>query len=553
MHNYLIIYRQCADSVQLVTSRALPANSSALDKSGKEDTSSGQQTTKKPKKQTKKMNTLTARVTARYVADEEDPEVTESHNPTRRKQTKTKVHEPQFIVLSPEAATKAIDEQDLVFGTCSQLEREGSPTMLRDMQTAIRESENRTCQERQSRDSQSVSSRSGTGLSRLSAPRNLWSVAARDLDGSLVNAEVLDMVDDDVSRIHSKTNKAPTRPRKNETLDLVTDLPTKQTAIPSETQNICPSQPTGNNVEVVREPSPPRSQRPMPHYAGFTEAELRQQVSSYGFKPVKSRKKMIDLLEKCWESRNGPVEKARDGEKSSADVVESTTAVLLQPQDTGKKTQKTTKAKPKPKPSTQSQVPADKVTTTTTATTKPQPATPSKRKQATKSTAKTQAKTLEPPPQSADEIEDSEGEVIPSPSRLQTRYTSSLSLSPAKAGAKRKAKAKNTDKTKLPISTDPSTDLPKRRSLPDLETQITQAVRAQSQSQSPPSASNRRNSPTWHEKVLMYDPIILEDFAAWLNTTGLGLVGEDREVGPGAVREWCERKGICCCWKRGDV
>jgi hypothetical protein len=48
----------------------------------------------------------------------------------------------------------------------------------------------------------------------------------------------------------------------------------------------------------------------------------------------------------------------------------------------------------------------------------------------------------------------------------------------------------------------------------------------------------------------MYDPIILEDFTAWLNVEGLGLVGEDREVGTAHVREWCESKGVCCCWKK---
>jgi hypothetical protein len=48
----------------------------------------------------------------------------------------------------------------------------------------------------------------------------------------------------------------------------------------------------------------------------------------------------------------------------------------------------------------------------------------------------------------------------------------------------------------------------------------------------------------------MYDPIVLEDFTSWLNVEGLGLIGEDREVGTAAVREWCEGKGICCCWKK---
>lgn len=68
------------------------------------------------------------------------------------------------------------------------------------------------------------------------------------------------------------------------------------------------------------------------------------------------------------------------------------------------------------------------------------------------------------------------------------------------------------------------------------------AVRAQ------PRMSSFASGPSWHEKILMYDPIVLEDFAAWLNTEGLGLVSEDREVGVGFLRQWCESKGVCCCF-----
>ena len=54
---------------------------------------------------------------------------------------------------------------------------------------------------------------------------------------------------------------------------------------------------------------------------------------------------------------------------------------------------------------------------------------------------------------------------------------------------------------------------------------------------------------TWYEKMLLYDPIVLEDLAVWLNTEGLGRVDEDDEVSPEIVKEWCEEKSICCVWK----
>ena len=49
----------------------------------------------------------------------------------------------------------------------------------------------------------------------------------------------------------------------------------------------------------------------------------------------------------------------------------------------------------------------------------------------------------------------------------------------------------------------------------------------------------------------MYDPIVLEDLTAWLNTEGLQSIGEDDEVGALDVREWCESQGVCCLWKGG--
>lgn len=55
--------------------------------------------------------------------------------------------------------------------------------------------------------------------------------------------------------------------------------------------------------------------------------------------------------------------------------------------------------------------------------------------------------------------------------------------------------------------------------------------------------------PSWHEKILMYDPIVVEDLAAWLNSGELTRVGYDDEVSSGEVKKWCESKSICCLWK----
>ncbi|EME46772.1 hypothetical protein DOTSEDRAFT_52165 [Dothistroma septosporum NZE10] len=91
--------------------------------------------------------------------------------------------------------------------------------------------------------------------------------------------------------------------------------------------------------------------------------------------------------------------------------------------------------------------------------------------------------------------------------------------------------------------------------------------------------SNSLSDPSWHEKILLYDPIVLEDFTAWLNEQGLKIelqrlkahpktksrkkksastVADEPEfetvkegLKPWMVQKWCEEKSVCCLWKEG--
>lgn len=56
-------------------------------------------------------------------------------------------------------------------------------------------------------------------------------------------------------------------------------------------------------------------------------------------------------------------------------------------------------------------------------------------------------------------------------------------------------------------------------------------------------------NPSWHEKILLYDPIVIEDLTSWLNCGQLTRVGYDGEVSSGEIKAWCESKSICCLWK----
>ena len=529
-------------------SRVLPG-SKAHDKLSTEEESQQSTAGKKPKKQTKKPKTLTARVTARYASDyteDMDTQSTYFANASSKQKATTEPQEPEFIVLSPKAAVKSIDDQDLMFGTCSQLEREDSPTMLRDMQTAIHESESVMEPIPQYHANRNTSS--GSMVSRFTAPRNLWCEASRDLDGAVSQAEVLDLVDDyDISQISPRGGTQYQCHDEDQQPQSIVDQQ------PARTSQKEASKPKSNSstVEELREKTPQpaddaskhketassmaESRPQMPQYNGFTDAELSKKISSYGFKAIKGRQKMIDLLKKCWESQHGT---NMTSVESSIDSSRSKSASTKPPEpekECSSSLKKTSNSKPK------------QTKSTARSTAKNEPS--GRKKQ--DSTSSTQQK---PPSQKSfadvEEIEDSEDEPIPSPSRLQSRYKtphhteqpssqplpiSPLPCSPSRAAtSKSKPKPKPQTKTMTPGTEDGN--------LPDLGSQIMKAVCAQ------PRMSSSASGPSWHEKILMYDPIMLEDFATWLNTEGLGLVSDDREVGVGFLRQWCESKGVCCCF-----
>ncbi|KAK8198686.1 5'-flap endonuclease [Zalaria obscura] len=91
------------------------------------------------------------------------------------------------ILYTPQKAQRDMRCQDFLFGTSSQLARDESPTFIRDMQLAMRESEN--LMSSQLVDSGEATSAApvptaphGTSLTVGQAHRALWSVSARDFD-----------------------------------------------------------------------------------------------------------------------------------------------------------------------------------------------------------------------------------------------------------------------------------------------------------------------------------------------------------------------------------
>jgi hypothetical protein len=136
---------------------------------------------------------------------------------------------------------------------------------------------------------------------------------------------------------------------------------------------------------------------------------------------------------------------------------------------------------------------------------------------------KSKKKTREP----VEEISDSDTQVTPSPPRPNVSQVRTPPL-PLQLS--------------ISVNIDKIPELSPTSSQNLLFTQITRAIR-----NTPPSKDP--SLPNWHEKILLYDPIILEDLTVWLNTGALEKVGWDGEVEPKEVKKWCESKSICCLWK----
>ena len=596
--------------------------------------------TPKPKAPKKKAKTLTAQATAQYSTDQSPgvstpfpgylsknpgsevdpsrpfPEHSESSTvvvqcwpaarsgrkskstpkPAKRKSGKKKGTQPVYDLLSPESALKHVHCQDFVFGTSSQLAREDSPTVIRELQQAmdasIATAELDAVAAKASLARSSSSSSAGSGTSMFVASRGLWAAASRDVDGSLMEVEVLDLAKSPSSTVASKSIKvvAPTAPSTRHHEDLagsppgdaswhhVDDQPGNSANAETETGTAAiggqtviqddklpePSQGTKssstNKKSTSREPSPsklsqhagtPTTSLERPNFAGYASTQLAREIASYGFKPVKARTRMIALLERCWQGKHRDALRAlesnatatlcsnatagcapttavdRSSKVSGADEQakgSSTTTKSLGGVDVVDKAKAAAK-KPRGRP-------RKNTTTAVKSTVQAEPNSQHAAAKATPARKKRAAKTV------IEEISDSDAPPLtPSPPRRSPKSSAThpvptlqLSTPPTTAAAAESS-----------LSSPPLDDEGRQA---QLFAAITRAIRAQ-----PPATDPAK--PSWHEKILLYHPIVLEDLATWLNTDGLRTVGVDDEVGPAVCRAWCEGRGICCLWKMG--
>jgi hypothetical protein len=299
--------------------------------------------------------------------------------------------------------------------------------------------------------------------------------------------------------------------------------------------------------QVVMGPPPPK-------YELFTDAQLTKEIASYGFKTVKKRTAMIELLQQCWAHKHKAAVPAPSATAATKPALASvpTPASPSRPKGRPKKVVTATetadvaepvrpvkKTRGRPRNDATATSPSKPATTKTKATaasskaansaaavapkTKapPAPATPKRRKAAAKAV-------IEIP-----DSDDSDSDAFASSPMVSPERREDVFSSPT-GGDLELSITEDTEMSLMAGS-------PTTREM-EVFDYITKAVKTE-----PPTRDV--TEPSWHEKMLMYDPVILEDLAAWLNLGQLDRVGYDGEVAASEVKSWCESKSICCLWR----
>lgn len=372
--------------------------------------------------------------------------------------------------------------------------------------------------------------------------------------------------------INSVTSVWPDSP--DSSYPLVTNLLADEMPPPSNQQQ--------SREDVDEAASPTKvvdcAQQARPNYELFTDAKLSREISRFGFKVVKSRTAMISLLDQCWQSKN---------KAPGAGTLFSTTSAAAVPRakkaaSEGSLSSATASPTKRPvrrsKKSTVIEV-ADDIESAAAPIAKRGRGRPKKAVEVPSVSAEVQAVLDSPvrkrPNQDMSpstptkkrgrprKVDDSQDFEMVSALASPPKSKAAASKSKSKAAARLPVEIKDSDLDSddeqaltspeqlfspgpAEVSISDGTEVSLNISPSDLQSAlfsyITKAVTSAPRSKDP-------SNPSWYEKMLMYDPIILEDLAAWLNSGQLTKVGYDGEVAPAEVKKWCESRSICCLWR----
>ncbi|KAM0441105.1 hypothetical protein ACHAPT_000410 [Fusarium lateritium] len=497
------------------------------------------------------------------------------------KVSKKKAAPPKPVLLSPSAALAQVANQDFVFGTSSQLAREESPTVLRDLQSALM----------QSNQADDMDFPSPINSDPPEQRTSLWDAAARDTEGDLFDIEVINLTEDSPRLLEENRGENPfgyfRGDNRTSALDSVADdvvseghvsFPDLSDLMPSPGRNRQQEESEGSpffsdcdptaSIEMQRPAAEQTQARrdsldlaadslgrdadtteqpSRPNFEGYTDVQLAKEIRAFGFKPIKRRSAMIALLDQCWQSKTRMGQAGvHTSTKRSASAPKTTQTgslasagvVAKRPRGRPRKNSPSASEPQEPPPSAQ---PPETPKRTRGRPRKDSLASSSSAASPSQSKAVPLSKKSVVAPKSPRRRKGAANPVIEIPDS-NSDFGSDL----ASSSGSSVDEMFSPPPLDLSLSTGDDTELSLTASQNDqkavLSEYITKAVRSAPRATDP-------TQPSWHEKILLYDPIVLEDLAAWLNTGELSRVGYDGEVNPSDVKKWCESRSVCCLWR----
>ncbi|KAL5116341.1 5'-flap endonuclease [Pleosporales sp. CAS-2024a] len=495
------------------------------------------------------------RLTAKKTSDNDDKS---GQRPKSKKASTKASAKPKPIaekLLSPGSALMRMDKQDLLFGTSSQLALEDSPTAVRQLQQALRESE--LLHANDLLGGTLVPPPRWPKFDKIIGKRSLWEASSRDVQGGLLEHEA-DVYLPDFDRTqdypllmdgtHDQLDAVPLppavthEPRVIEPVIISSDLPT-------------PARP---------ELPPSRS------FPNMESSDQDHMLDDSIFEDIDD-----------FDHRPPPSNQNAESQNGFADIDDILPISK----------QRTPTAPPKHRP------PASPPMPLTLPSKKPRGRPPKSHPapsaaKASISQPMTSASRLPSTPNRGsgrfidiDEIFDSEDEYMqalsPTPPRNHTFKTSDpLPLFCATPSAKKhSSKSVNPDVVRVQVI--PAAHL----EWSAIKSSVFQSISSHIRSLEPTRSDPKK--PSWHEKILMYEPLVLEDLTAYLNASQIAGVrtwkratkvqtkawnqemkalGQDqvgiiegdgdvlaieKELEPVQVQAWCESMSVCCVWGEG--
>ncbi|KFY43673.1 hypothetical protein V494_01878 [Pseudogymnoascus sp. VKM F-4513 (FW-928)] len=479
----------------------------------------------------KRPTTITERATAAYARGNDDMEPAPllqylSHadsasgagtksrprSPDKKSKKGKKAAPPPPDLLNPQAAHEQASRQEFVFGTSSQLAQE-DPTFLRDLQQATQAS-NRL-EDPFSEDLPPAVNAATSG--RRKSPRkrpSLWEAALRIEEEGATEVEILDLISS--SQVERELQADRAASIASQTIDTVEAAPQPDLTAPTSLADkpIALKEATPHLADrVAIKPDDPTEMPPSeqcPNFESYSTAELAKELASYKFKPIKKREQMISLLEKCWEGK----------QRAALGPLGVNTAIK---NASGKVPSQIPPASPA-KPRDRRRKDSGAMSPSSKRMSKPATRRPLSSHNSHRPTF--DSDNLAQYPQSPqtkvarqkslpEEISDSDTPLTPSP----PRRNASRAFAPPQLSLIEDDIA---DVTLPPLSPNSAEQ--------ELFGYITKAIITE--------PCGAPGAPSWYEKMLMYDPIVLEDLARWLNTEGLDGVGYDGEAKGEQVKAW---------------